>query len=327
MAEVLINSQAPVSHQIFWQGEVVDADSIPIVKLYSVSEDTSETPSEINTSLLQTLQVVKDENNPGLYITYIPYTYTSTPSQLRLQWEYSMNGSSVLKLEDVFVVTPYTDLSQACGCLGISTDPSDPNYKSYRELLAAERYARKKIENHTGQKFYLYNSVKVLYGYGSDVLPLPEKLYQIYRIYENDMLLVDDLAGINNSSASFIISENKYGIRLDKTNILDNTVYTANGMVPPSIHQSYNAFKTGSTYRIQGKFGWESVPDEVDLATIELMKDYFSKDKSWKNKYIKNISTFDWDFEYMPDAYGGTGNLYADRLLEEFVMKGRVEIL
>jgi hypothetical protein len=31
-------------------------------------------------------------------------------------------------------------------------------------------------------------------------------------------------------------------------------------------------------YKVQGRFGWEKVPDEVELAAIELMKDYFAKD-------------------------------------------------
>ena len=57
------------------------------------------------------------------------------------------------------------------------------------------------------------------------------------------------------------------------------------------------------------------------------MKDYFAKDRSWRNKYIKNISTFDWDFEYTSEAYSGTGNAYADRLLADYVMVSKVEII
>jgi len=57
------------------------------------------------------------------------------------------------------------------------------------------------------------------------------------------------------------------------------------------------------------------------------MKDYFAKDTVWRNKYIKNISTFDWDFEYTSEAYAGTGNAYADRLLADYVMVSKVEII
>ena len=53
-----------------------------------------------------------------------------------------------------------------------------------------------------------------------------------------------------------------------------------------------------------------------------------SSDKQvFSNKYIKNISTFDWDFEYTSEAYAGTGNAYADRLLANYVMVSKVEII
>jgi len=109
--------------------------------------------------------------------------------------------------------------------------------------------------------------------------------------------------------------------------MLDNTVYTANGMVPPSIHDSTGIFKSGVSYKVQGYFGWEKVPDEVEQAAIELMKDFFAKDTVWRNKYVKKISTFDWDFEYTSEAHSGTGNAYADRLLADYVLVTKVEII
>jgi hypothetical protein len=57
------------------------------------------------------------------------------------------------------------------------------------------------------------------------------------------------------------------------------------------------------------------------------MKDYFSKDTIWRNKYIKKISTFDWDFEYTGEAHSGTGNAYADKLLADYVLTTKVDII
>jgi len=141
-------------------------------------------------------------------------------------------------------------------------------------------------------------------------------------MYANDYLLLDSLVTpkINNWARSVNITENGFGLRIDRTSALDNTVYTANGMIPPSIHDSVDFFKQGDRYQVYARFGYEEVPDEVELACIELMKDYFSKDLAWKNKYIKKISTFDWDFEYSGEATSGTGNLYADQLLSNYVI-------
>jgi hypothetical protein len=211
--------------------------------------------------------------------------------------------------------------------LGASSDSSDPYYKSYEELMMAERYARKVIENYTGQYFYLYDDLHIVYGDGADSLRLPFRINALHELYENDILLIDTINDINNWSYDTIISESKFGIRINKANMLDNTVYTANGMVPPSINDtSSGVFRSRSVYKVQGRYGWDSVPDDVELATIELMKDYFSKDKLWRNKYIRSVQSFDWNFEYNTSAFVGTGNLYVDQLLLPYVLTQMVVI-
>lgn len=326
MAEILINTQSPITHQVFWNGDISSPDAIPTVKLFDITSDPAVSPAINPTQVLTVLTSVADENNPGTYTVYIPYAYTNRNRTLRLQWEYQINGTNVARSDEIYVVTPYVDFNHVQD-LGFSTDSSDPNYRSYKELMRAERYARKQIEQYTGQNFYLYDDLYVVYGYGSDILPLPAKIYDLHELYARDILLLDNLNNINNWNYEVIIAESGYGIRINRAGMLDNTVYTANGMVPPSINDSAGIFQTNVPYKVQGRFGWEKVPDEVELAAIELMKDFFAKDTVWRNKYIKNISTFDWDFEYTSEAYAGTGNAYADRLLAEYVMVSKAEII
>jgi hypothetical protein len=192
----------------------------------------------------------------------------------------------------------------------------------------AERYARKVIEKHTGQKFYLYNDVQVAYGSGSDILPLPYKLDSIQSLTENDIVLIDNMANESNWPFVPMVSESGFGIRVDRTDSLDNIVYTANGMIPPTINDTggFGAFRKDARYRITGKFGWQEVPDDVQEAAVILMGEFFSKDRIWTDKYIKTISTFDWDFEYSSEAYSGTGNSYVDQLLYPYVLNNMVII-
>lgn len=326
MAEILINSQSPVYHQVFWNGDIAVADSLPIVKVYDITLDPTISPAILPSTLLSTLTSSIDETNPGVYIVNIPYSLTNRNKTLRIEWQYSVGGTSVVKVDKVFVVTPYVDFNHIQDS-GFSTDPSDPGYKSYKELLKAERYARKQIEEYTGQKFFLYDEVLVVYGYQSDTLPLPAKVDQLHTLKMNDILLLDNINNINNWNFPVQISESGYAIRVNRAGLLDNTVYTANGMVPPSIYDYSGLFYSGIPYRVTGRFGWSEVPDNVELAAIELMKDYFSKDTIWKNKYVKSISTFDWDFEYTGDAYTGTGNAFADNLLSDYVLTIKAEII
>ena len=326
MAEILINSQSPITHKVFWNGDVANADAIPTVGLYDVTMDPTISPAITPTTLLTTLTPSIDESNPGTYIVNVPYQYTNRNRTLRLSWNYTVNGTAVKKEDEVYVITPYVDFNHAQD-MGFSTDSSDPGYKSYKELIMAEKYARKQIDQYTGQNFYLEDETYIVYGHDSDILPLPSRIAELYQLYSNDILLLDNIEEINNWNFDVIISESGYGIRINRANMLDNTVYTANGMVPPSINDYSGIFKSGVPYKVYGRFGWAKVPDNVELAAIELMKDYFSKDTMWRNKYVKNISTFDWDFEYTGDAYTGTGNAYADNLLADYVLTTKVEII
>jgi hypothetical protein len=327
MAEILINTQSPVAHRVFWNGDVANADSLPTVGLFDVTMDPTITPGISPSALLTTLTATLDENNPGTYYVNIPYQYTNRNRTLRLEWNYTVGGVAVKRPDEIFVITPYVDFNHIDE-MGFSSDSSDPSYKSYKDLLNAEKYARKQIEQYTGQNFYLYDDIFVVNGYDSDILPLRAKISELYYLYANDILLIDKIEDVNNWSYDVILSESGYGLRVNRAGMIDNTVYTANGLVPPSINDlSGGAFKSNYSYKVHGRFGWEKVPDNVELAGIELMKDYFSKDTVWRNKYVKNISTFDWDFEYTGDAYTGTGNSYADNLLADYVLTTKVEII
>jgi hypothetical protein len=102
---------------------------------------------------------------------------------------------------------------------------------------------------------------------------------------------------------------------------VDNDVYIANGMVPPSINDSSpNIFRRSKSYKVHARFGWDYVPNEIRDAAVELMKMYFAKDRVWRERYVKKISTTDWDFEYSSEAFGGTGSSYVDKLLSDYVI-------
>jgi hypothetical protein len=320
MAEIYINSNAPIKHKVFWRGEITDADENPTVKVYDVTDDPALIPELTPDKLILTLDTEKTEIDTGVYQVFLPYAETAYTRSLKFLWEYTVNGEPMSKLHPIFVVPPYTDITQAMDVLNLGVDPSDPNYKTYYELAEAEKYARKQIENYTLQRFYLADQLFTIYGSGADSLPMPFRIVEIHELYENDILLVDNLNDVNNWNYKLQISESQFGIRVNRADMLDNTVYLANGMVPPTINgEDGGAFRKGVPYRVQGKFGWGVVPDEVELACIELMRDFFSKD-GWRNRYIKSISTFDWKFDYNSQTLAGTGNLYADQLLSPYVL-------
>lgn len=329
MAEVYKHSFSPARVKLFWAGQNQNADGNVVVDIYDITSDPAVNPLvNPNVPVFEDILATQSETDPGSYEINIPFVLTNRNKNLRLVWIYSVNGSTIHTETFVDVVTPYAPISEIAEDLGLSSDPSDPNYKSYHELVMAEKYARKVIESHTGQQFYLYDDVQLAYGAGSDTLPLPFKLNSLHELYANDILLVDNINNQNNWLYNPLISETGFGLRVDKTQIIDNTVYTSNGLVPPTVNDYYSSgvFREGVKYKVAGKYGWAEVPDNVEQACIQLVGDYFAKDKTWTNKYVKRISTFDWNFEYSSDAYKGTGNAYADQLLYPYVLSTMVVI-
>jgi len=328
MAEIYVNSNSPIRTKVYWAGELTVPDGNVTATIYDVTEDPAIVPNIDPETSLTSIIATAMETDIGTYQIVLPFSYSQRPRRFKIVWSYTISSNSAYHTTYTDVVTPYANILEAIEDLGLGSDPSDPNYKTYHELEMAEKYARKVIENYCNQSFYLYNDVQIAYGSGSDLLPLPFKLYELHELYGNDVLLVDNINNVNNWIYDPIISETGFGLRVDRTANIDNIVYTANGLIPPTINDNYGfgAFGKDVRYRVQGKFGWDKVPDNVEQACIQIMGDYFSKDKLWTNKYLKSIQTFDWQFEYNSDAYRGTGNAYADQLLNPYVINGMVVI-
>jgi hypothetical protein len=321
MAEVHMNTNSPTSTKILFGGEIVDADGDVTATIYDITEDPAVSPPVDPGTPLESLTATKIETDFGSYKINIPFYLTNRNRNLKVKWDYEVNGDQLEHYTDVDIVQSYCNLAEAIEDMNLGTDPSDPNYRTYHDLVMAEKYARKTIENYTGQRFSLYDDVITVYGSGSDVLPLPFKLNTLHELYSNDILLIDTINEINNWNYTTQISESGFGIRVNRANMLDNTVYTANGMVPPSINDSGSgAFIKDYVYRVQGRYGWHEVPNDIEIACIELMKDYFSKDTVWRAKYVNSVQSFDWHFEYNAEAYRGTGNVYADQILLPYVL-------
>ena len=44
MAEVYLNSNSPIYHSVYWHGDLTDADSLPTVLVYDITEDPAISP-------------------------------------------------------------------------------------------------------------------------------------------------------------------------------------------------------------------------------------------------------------------------------------------
>lgn len=328
MAEIYKDTNAPIKTRISWKGEVIDNDYPVVVVVYDITEDPKIVPPISPTTPVGIFTAEPEESDPGTYILYMPLNLTDRLRKFKLHWQFTIgDGNTQFLVTYCDVVTPYVSMAEVVEDLGLGAEYSDPNFKTYHDLRMAEKYARKMVEYYTGQKFFLFDDTFTVMGNDSDTLPLPRKLHAIHTLHQNDQLWLDELEGINHLGYAIEPTTSGFGIKINQAELLDNDVYIANGMVPPSIHDvSPNIFRRGKQYRVYGRFGWEYVPDEVEQATIEIMRLYFSKDRVWKDRYVNKISTTDWDFQYTSDAFSGTGSAYADKLLLDYVVTQMVVV-
>lgn len=319
--------KATVQTKLLSNEEPVVPDSVTVDIYRSFLDDPHKTTqtfplNSAGTNILAT----KVETDIGVYSVIIPQSFMSSDI-LRLIWKYVVDGTPYQKETWVEIVTPYVSILEAAEQLGFGSDYSDPNHKTFKELQRAEKFARMTIESYTNQHFNLKYGAYSVYGNDSDTLTLPRRVYQLGKIKQGDEIWMDNYGQINNIGYPFLITYGNFGVTLDRSSSLTNDVYIANGMVPPSIHtDSANIFRQGKVYHVHGAWGWDHVPSKVEEAAVDLMKFYFAKDRIWKDRYVKSISTTDWDVEYSSQIFSGTGSSYADKLLEDYIVSPMVLI-
>lgn len=327
MAEIYINTSTAATTKLYVKGEAVSPSAAVTVKVYDITGDPMLSPPILPTQILTTITAEENETDFGSYSVYLPLSYTTRSRKFKLVWEWQYDSASYSNITYLDVIVPYVDIQEASQEMGLGSDANDPNHKTYYDIRLAERYARKMIEYFTGQKFFLFDDTFTVMGNDSGTLPLPRKLNSLHTLHQNDQLWIDNLEDINYLGYVVEPTTSGFGLKINQSSILDDDVYIANGMVPPSIHDiSPNIFKRGKQYKVYARFGWESVPEEVSQAAIEIMRSYFSKDRLWKDRYVNKISTTDWDFEYSSDAFSGTGSAYADKLLLDYVVTQMVVV-
>ena len=321
MAEIYQNTSTAATTKLYIKGEAVTPTASVIVKFYDITGDPVVSPQISPSTIIATVTAEASEVDQGSFSVYLPIQHTTRNRKFKLVWDWQYNSVSYSNTTYLDIVTPYVDLQEAAQELGLGSDSNDPSHKTHQELKLAERYARNIIEGHTGQKFYLHDDSFFTIGSDSDTLSMPKKINRLHTLYANDELLIDNINSINNLGIVVENTVSGFGIRANHFAGINDDVYIANGMVPPSINDSSpNIFRRSKSYKVYARFGWDYVPNEIRDAAVELMKMYFAKDRIWRERYVKKISTTDWDFEYSSEAFGGTGSSYADKLLADYVI-------
>lgn len=250
----------------------------------------------------------------GKYGYEITPDITATDCVIKINWSYSINGQSTSQNTFAQIVTPYNTVSEIIDYYSIGVKPSDINYVSEQEMVNAEKLARTQINTYTNDDFGKKYGVQEHFGNGSDALELIERMLTIDKLYENDVLLIDNTASpvYNNFGYEVEITLTGWALRI-KTD-LGNVRY--DNQVDPTI-MYYGRFRDQARYKVYGYIGYQYVPEDIKICSMLLIGDYLAKDAAWRQKYLKKVNLAEVSFELGGGAFTGTGNVIVDQILDQ----------
>ena len=222
------------------------------------------------------------------------------------------DGDTVI-LTNVDIVRPYCNLDSIAAALSISGG-SEIEY---------ERLARYIIDSQT-QPFTFMRKEKDIVGMGMDYLPIDEKIYKIYKVYENQEIQYDSTLTSNENLVTYEITKDGTSI----TNVDDEAPENKiNNKVVWRERYLDSAFGEGSEYRVDGDFGWRVIPQDIQEACEMLIQDIKSDNLKYINRYIESFDNEDFKIKFSKGPSTGTGNMMVDKILEKYRNRLRIGVL
>jgi hypothetical protein len=223
------------------------------------------------------------------------------------------NGDTII-MTNIEIIRPYCNLDSVAAALSI-TDGSEIGY---------ERLARYIIDSQT-QGFPFARKEKDIVGMGMDYLPIDEKIYKIYKVYQNEELVYDSNLSASVNLITFEITKDGSSI----TNVENESDAENKTNYRPVWHERYlnSTFSEGSEYRVDADYGWKVVPQDIQEACEMLIQDIKSDNLKYINRYIESFDNEDFKIKFAKNPTAGTGNMFVDKILEKYRNRLRIGVL
>ncbi len=251
------------------------------------------------------------------YSIDIPFALAQSDRSLEIQWtfDYVEDGHTYEYDNKTYVdvVTPILPIRDIQAILG-------DNFND-EEVADVERAVRHIIQAHTGQFFGKFFGKKYITGSGEPYLRLPSKLISLNTVngntYWNDALAV--------RGSGWYLQSRTYGVPTVRADFdgWHEDPWGYSGRVPivaPYTKTTFN-FLDNVEYEVDGVWGWNSVPTAVQEAARLLVNDYACSDSMYRDRFLSSMTAADWRIQFHEGAFSNTGNVRANQLLAEFVLR------
>jgi hypothetical protein len=224
-------------------------------------------------------------------------------------------GYDILLHEEYYeLVRPYVDPS----ILGTTAS-------EIAEYKVLELIARSMIDTFVPEGFYNKKMTIVGTGNGSDYFSLWEKVYRVFKVYENN-ILVFDRSTPDLSEYEYVITSDKTAIQRVRADVLELNRYesTAQNLPVASGDLGYYgyegiSFPSGYDYTFVVDHGYLRVPDDVELAAKLLIEDLKCGKLDYYKRYVTSYNTDQFRIQFDKAMLSGTGNFLVDKILDKYV--------
>jgi hypothetical protein len=247
---------------------------------------------------MQTYSASATSNNLGSATFSVPSYYLSYDAILNVVVKNYLDETVIN--DSISIVRPYCNLSDVADRLDITLS----------QAIDLERKARIIIDSET-HGFKFIRKEKEYQGNNSDHLVVDERIYKLYKLYENKELIYD--VDSNTNDSEYEISKDGSSIILDvtPTNKVDYSKVWRDRYLDSD-------FADGYDYLVDADFGWKTIPEDVKYATEVLMQDIKTDSFRYINKYITAFDNEDFKVKFADTFTKGTGNLVVDKILSKY---------
>jgi hypothetical protein len=276
------------------------------VRFYKPTPDTLVTTAtlSINGGTAVPLTPVTDNTEFAEYTA----PYLQTEGEARVTWTFSIGstGGTYTETQVYQIVTPLLAKHEIKEIHPNATDA---------EIDRIEKATRHIIQAHTGQRFGKYVGTNKIQGSASRKLLLPERLLELHAV---DGVTADSRFGVQGDG--YILTHYPWGVPPVKADAWGLHYHTG-GVIhnPNNVH--LGVWNEQKVYEVNGVWGGEEVPGAVKEAAKLLINDYACADNTYRDRYLTSMTAADWRIQFNSGAFAKTGNVRADQLLSEYVLK------
>lgn len=247
----------------------------------------------------------------SIYTVSLTTSTTQYDRNIKITYQEFNNSASSSNIVYASLVRPYATPDRIRTLADIpATASADGNLQKF------ERRARMAIDSFLGFGFYKEYKTVDVYGNNTDILQFNDNVISVSRIYEDDILTYE--LGSETYQFDYPIEISTSG---DRIKIVNTSTKNKEMLEFPkfSVFHYDGLFHKSYLYKVEGVFGYEYVPSDIEEAAALLVEDYLCNDFNIRNKNISQLTNDSYTIKYGSDAATGTGNLTVDNLLAKYL--------